>query len=244
VVQAFTREERSFMRIACLQHIEYEGPGAIAMWAHDRGHTLETIAPLFERYPGMDDLDMLVVLGGPMGAYEDAAYPWLVSEKRFIHEAVDAGKLVFGVCLGAQLIASAMGGDAHPHAAREVGWFPARLTDAGRASRVLSVLPDECVVGLWHGDTYDLPEGVETAMTTEACANQAFEMRDGRVVGVQFHLEWTDDALRGLARRHGDWLESGGPYVQTRERFLHPGRALGRGAESLHDLLDAMEARL
>jgi GMP synthase-like glutamine amidotransferase len=230
------------MRVTCLQHVEYETPEAIAEWAAARGHALETVMPLFERFPAAADFDMLVVMGGPMGAYEDATYPWLVSEKRFIREAIDAGKLVFGVCLGAQLVAVALGGDAHPHDVRELGWFPARLTGAGRRSRVLSVLPDEFTVGLWHGDTYELPAGLETAAVTEACRNQAFEANNGRVIGVQFHIEWTREALRGLVERHRDWIEQGGPFVQTETEFLEPGPALGRGTELLYALLDAMEA--
>ena len=230
------------MLIACLQHAEYEKPEAVAGWAAERGHALETISPLFEEYPDPEGLGMVVVMGGPMGAYEDVAYPWLVAERRFIREAIDAGARVLGVCLGAQLTAMALGGSAHPHTVRELGWFPARLTDAGRASRVLSVLPDEFTVGLWHGDTYDLPAGIETAAVTDACPNQAFEARGGRVVGVQFHLEWTPEALRTLADRHGDWFDEGGPYVQTEREFTGPGAALATGVELLYRVLDRMEA--
>lgn len=230
------------MRIVCLQHADYEAPEAVADWAAERGHVLECVTPLFEEYPATGDFDMLVVMGGPMGAYEDVTYPWLVAEKRFIREAIDAGRLVFGVCLGGQLVATALGGSAHPHDEREVGWFPARLTAAGRASRVLSVLPDEFVVGLWHGDSFDLPAGIETAAVTEACANQAFEACDGRVVGLQFHLEWSVAALRALAARHRDWFDQGGPYVQSEREFTEPGTVRERAVAVLHDLLDRIEA--
>lgn len=230
------------MRIVCLRHVDHENPEAIADWAAERGHALQIVMPLFERYPSTEDFDLLVVLGGPMGAYEEAEYPWLVSEKRFIREAVDAGKLVFGVCLGGQLVAEAIGGSVRRADVREVGWFRARLTPAGRASRSLSVLPDEFVVGLWHGDMFDLPEGVESAAVTDGGPNQAFESSDGRVVGMQFHLEWTAEALHGLVERHRDWLEAGGAFVQTESEFLHPGTALPRGRELLYELLDRMEA--
>jgi len=229
------------MRVVCLQHVEYETAEAIATWALERGHDFETARPVFEDYPSLDTFDMLVVMGGPMGAYDDASYPWLVSEKAFIRKAIDSGRLVLGVCLGAQLTACALGGSARRNDVREVGWFPARLTPVGRESRVLSVLPREMVVGLWHGDTYDLPAGLETAMVSDACPNQAFEARDGRVVGLQFHVEWTPEALEALAQRHGEWFEEGGPFVQTREEFLDPGDALGRGRELLFRLLDEME---
>jgi GMP synthase-like glutamine amidotransferase len=233
------------LRIVCLQHIDYEGPEKIGDWAAERGHTLETIVPLFEDFPDPADFEMLVVLGGPMGAYEETAYPWLAAEKRFIAQAIEAGRRVLGVCLGCQLVAEAIGGRAHPHTVREVGWFPVRLTTTGRYGRSLSVLPDTFVAGLWHGDTYDLPEGVQSSAVTDASDDQAFEHAHGRVVGLQFHLEWTPEALVGLVQRHGDWLaaEPGAePTIATASELLAQLPALARGHELLYALLDRMEA--
>jgi GMP synthase-like glutamine amidotransferase len=233
------------MRVVCLQHADYEGPGAIARWVADRGHSMATVMPIFESYPSLDDFDMLIVMGGPMGAYEEATYPWLAAEKRFIAEAIEAGRRVFGVCLGSQLVAEAIGGKAHPHTAREVGWLPVTLTPEGRYSRALAVLPDTFVVGEWHGDTFDLPEGVKTAASSAICANQAFECRDSLVVGVQFHLEWTPEMLVELVERHGEWLSQevgADPNVVTAAEFLSPLPELARGHELLFALLDRMEA--
>jgi GMP synthase-like glutamine amidotransferase len=233
------------MRIVCLQHADYEGPGAIGKWAADRGHTMATVIPLFESYPSADEFDMLVVMGGPMGAYDEKAYPWLAAEKRFIAETVAAGRRVFGVCLGSQLLAEALGGRAHPHTVREVGWLPVRLTPTGRYSRALAVLPDSFIAGEWHGDTFDLPEGVKTAASTGACENQAFECCDSRVVGVQFHLEWTPEMLVGLVERHGDWLSAQAGQdsnIATAAEFLAPLPELARGHGLLFALLDRMEA--
>lgn len=233
------------MRIVCLQHADYEGPGAIASWVAARGHGLTTVMPVFESYPAVDEFDMLIVMGGPMGAYDDATYPWLATEKRFIAETIEAGHRVFGVCLGSQLVAEALGGKAHPHTLREVGWLPVSLTPTGRYSRALAVLPDTFIAGEWHGDTFDLPEGVKTAASTDACENQAFECSDSRVVGVQFHLEWTPEMLVELVERHSDWLsaEAGAdPNVVTAAEFLAPLPELARGHELLYALLDRMEA--
>lgn len=230
------------MRVVCLQHVRYESPGAIAAWARARGHALEVVIPLLEDYPAPDSFDMLVVMGGPMAAYDEPGFPWLASEKAFIRATIDAGRLVLGVCLGAQLVACALGGSGRPHVVRELGWFTARLTMDGEATRVLSNLPNEFVVGLWHGDTYELPADIPSAAVTEACLNQAFESHDGRVIGLQFHLEWSLDDLAELAQHHGDWFEQGGDFVQSRESFLAPGEALPRGNELLFHLLDAMEA--
>jgi GMP synthase-like glutamine amidotransferase len=233
------------MRIVCLQHIDYEGPDKIADWASERGHTLETVVPQFEQFPDTGEFEMLVVLGGPMGAYEDAAYPWLRPEKRFIAAAAAAGLRVFGVCLGAQLVAEALGGRAHPHTVREVGWFPVRLTPSGQFGRSLAALPETFVAGEWHGDTYNLPVRMKNGAVTDTCENQAFESADGRVVGIQFHLEWTPEALVGLVQRHADWLAeepgAAGPTIATAAEFLAPLPELARGHELLYALLDRME---
>ena len=233
------------MRIVCLQHIDYEGPEKVGDWARERGHDLTVVTPVLEAFPDPAGFDMLVVLGGPMGAYEERAYPWLVAEKRFIADAIAAGRKVLGICLGSQLVAEALGGRAHPHTVREVGWIPARLTTAGVYGHVLSVLPETFLAGEWHGDTFDLPEGVKTFAVTDTCENQAFECAGGRVVGLQFHLEWTPEAIVGLVRRHGDWLAAvpgGEPNVATEADFLSQLPALARGQEMFYALLDRMEA--
>jgi GMP synthase-like glutamine amidotransferase len=234
------------MHVVCLQHIDYEGPEKIADWAAARGHTLEAVIPLLECFPDPADIDLLVVLGGPMGAWDEASYPWLATEKRFIAEVIEAGRRVLGVCLGCQLVAEAIGGRSHPHTIREVGWFPVHLTTAGRYGRSLAVLPDTFVAGLWHGDTYDLPAGVKSGAVTDSCDDQAFESANGRVVGLQFHLEWTPEALVGLVERHRDWLAvepgASGPTIATATELLTQLPALARGHGLLYDLLDRMEA--
>ncbi|HEY5506994.1 MAG TPA: type 1 glutamine amidotransferase [Coriobacteriia bacterium] len=231
------------MRIICLQHVDYEGPDKIGDWARERGHTLRTVMPLLEQYPDVSDFDFLVVMGGPMGAYEDATYPWLAAEKRFIARAIEAGRSVFGVCLGCQLVAEAIGGRAHPHDVREVGWLPVTLTPTGQFARALGTLPERFVAGEWHGDTYDLPDHMRSAAVTDTCGDQAFELEGGRVVGVQFHLEWTPETLVELVERHGDWLAAAGegtPSVQTAHELLTDLPALARGHELLYALLDRM----
>lgn len=233
------------MRIVVLQHAEYEGPDKIEDWANERGHSMRTVIPLFESYPEPEEYDLLVVMGGPMGAYDDAKYPWLTAEKRFITRTIAAGRKVFGVCLGSQLVAEALGGHAHPHTQREVGWIEVRLTPTGRYGRALAVLPEAFVAGEWHGDTYELPEDIRTGAVSDVCENQAFETAGGRVVGVQFHLEWTPETIVELVERHGDWLAAEGassPTIASAHEFLGNLTALARGHELLYALLDRMAA--
>ena len=233
------------MRSVCLQHAEYEGPDKIEDWASERGHSLVTVVPLFESFPDPEEFDFLVVMGGPMGAYDDATYPWLKAEKRFITRTMAAGRKVFGVCLGSQLVAEALGGSAHPHTQREVGWIEIRLTATGKYGRALAVLPETFIAGEWHGDTYELPDDIRTGAVSDTCENQAFETAGGRVVGVQFHLEWTPDTLVELVERHGDWLAAAGEgsaTVASATELLGNLTALAHGHELLYDLLDRMAA--
>lgn len=134
-----------------------------------------------------DDTDLLIVLGGPMGVYETRTHPYLAEEIRLIERRVASGKPVLGVCLGAQLIASALGARVYPGGVKEIGFAPIELTAAGRASPLAAVADGQPVLH-WHGDTFDLPEGASLLASTPAYANQAFTF--GRhVLATQFHLE-------------------------------------------------------
>ena len=145
------------MKILCLKHIAFEGPGAIALWAQQRGHDLQ-IENVFQnaRLPSSKTFDTLLVMGGPMNAYEDNKYPWLAKEKTYIRSAIVSGKHVIGICLGAQLIADALGALVTAAPEKEIGWFTihhdAECPDAMQLADPLRALH-------WHGDTFALPAG-------------------------------------------------------------------------------------
>jgi GMP synthase-like glutamine amidotransferase len=230
------------MRIHCIEHVAYEGPGTIAWWASDRGHVLTAGLARDGDLPPLAEVDLLVVMGGPMGALDDASYPWLADEKRYIADAAHSGTRVLCVCLGAQILAVALGGSVRRMPEREIGWYPVTLSAAGRSSRVFGGWPDTFVAGHWHGDTFELPEGVMSAASSDACANQAFETAGGRVVGLQFHLEWAREDLDGLIAPFGEQLAEGGTHVATaRELTADPVR-FDTTRTLLFDLLDRMEA--
>lgn len=130
--------------------------------------------------------DLLVVLGGPIGVYEDAIYPFLKTEREFIARRLEASRPTLGICLGAQMIAAAMDARVYPAGVKEIGFAPISLTDAGRASllRHLEGLP----VLHWHGDTYNLPIGAKNLASTPAVEQQAFSIGN-TVLGLQFHPE-------------------------------------------------------
>ncbi len=143
------------------------------------------------RLPDWRDVDLVVVMGGPMGVYDEAAHPWLAAEKRWISAAVRAGVPYFGVCLGAQLLAASLGAQVRTGSAPEVGVLPVTLTAAGQADPVASVMGDEFLALQWHGDTFGIPAGAVCLGRSSAYPHQA--MRFGDVAyAVQFHVEVTD----------------------------------------------------
>ncbi len=199
-----------------LQHAPFEGPGTIAPWLVRHRIALRYVrlyegAPL----PELRDTDLLIVMGGPMSVNDENLYPWLVEEKRFIGDALERGVRVLGICLGAQLIASAAGSAVYKAPHREIGWHPARGLESGTDS---FAFPGQFTAFHWHGETFDLPAGAVLLASSQACVNQAFQL--GRfAMGLQFHLEVTRRDVRGLLRACPDDLVPG-PYVQRPEEMM------------------------
>lgn len=140
------------LNVHCLQHVPFEGPFGIADWLTARGHRL-TFTHLYrgETLPAVENIDWLVIMGGPMNIYEHRIHPWLLEEKLFIDKAIRAGKTVLGVCLGAQLIADVVGGKVYQNMEKEIGWLPITFND--EATRFFAGAPKETTVFHWHGDS-------------------------------------------------------------------------------------------
>jgi GMP synthase-like glutamine amidotransferase len=186
------------MRIAVLQHVEFEGPAAVADWAAGRGFPLR----LFHLYrdptlPSLADFDMLTVMGGPMSANDEARLGWLGPEIALVHQAIAADKTVLGICLGAQIIAKALGARVYPGSAKEIGWFPVQRT-AG-SDPFFDGLPDSFTPLHWHGETFDLPRGATLLASSKITETHAFAV-GRRVLGLQFHMEATEDSVRALLK--------------------------------------------
>ena len=207
------------LRIHYFQHVSFEGLGYIESWAKQNKHLL-TATKFYETdiLPNLLDFDWLIVMGGPMGVYDNNKFPWLVNEKEFIKEAIEAGKTVVGICLGAQLIASALGTNVYPNTKKEIGWFPLTKTNEGQSHNLLNDLPDNFIAFHWHGDTFDLPEKAIHLLQTDICRNQAFLYKNN-VLGLQFHLEITPLSLTSMTEncRHELVLDN---YIQTEQEIL------------------------
>ena len=191
--------------------------------------------------PAMSDFDWLVVMGGPMGVHDEIQFSWLKDEKTFIRDSIEAGKIVLGICLGAQLIADALGARVFKNEYREIGWFPIERKIAIDESALADVFPETCEVFHWHGDTFEIPAGGHLLAASEACANQGFIL-DDRVVGLQFHLETTFASATALIQNCRSELD-GSQFVQSEEEMLaDPSRfsMINRISNSLLDHLAKM----
>jgi GMP synthase (glutamine-hydrolysing) len=173
--------------VTTIRHVPFEDLGAFETVFRDAGYAVRFCEA------GMDDLtaidpstDILVVLGAPIGAYEEQKYPFVLDELRLLERRLHGAHPTLGICLGAQLIARALGSPVYPGARKEIGWGPIDLTTDGRRSP-LQHLEDVPVLH-WHGDTFDLPEGAQRLASTAITSNQAFAVGPP-ILALQFHPE-------------------------------------------------------
>jgi GMP synthase (glutamine-hydrolysing) len=233
------------MKIHWLQHVEFEGLGCIEPWLAENGHEVSctqlwkfdsvlnigkndgsgsrSAVPQRSCFPSIGNVDGLIVMGGPMGVYDEAIYPWLAEEKAFIKEIIGQNKPVLGICLGAQLIAEVLDSKVWKNQHKEIGFFPLRRS-ASYAGQAISKkvsnhwkLPEQFTAFHWHGDTFGIPEGAVHLASSEATANQAFIYKDN-VLALQFHLETTEESLLALYENARDEITDA-PFIQNLEEM-------------------------
>ena len=227
------------MKLHYLQHVPFEGLGSIASWAKThRAQISRTRLFADEALPSADEIDLLAVLGGPMGVYDERDYPWLIREKEFLKQAIDAGTHILGVCLGAQLIAEVLGAKVYPNDHKEIGWFPIEGVRAVPSGSIGKVLSNAGKVFHWHGDTYDLPAGATHLAKSHACKHQAFSVGD-QILALQFHLETTPDAARALIDHCGHEIVDA-PYIQPACEILKNQREFERINILMTECLDLL----
>ena len=176
--------------VIAIRHLAFEHLGTLAPVLSGRGYRIRYLEAGVDDLAALDPLKpaLLVVLGGPIGAREADRYPFLSKELRLIERRLEAQRPILGVCLGAQLMALALGSRVYAGTAKEIGWAPVRLTAAGRVSCLEPLSACDFQVLHWHGDTFDLPTGARHLASTEITENQAFALEDYGL-GLQFHLE-------------------------------------------------------
>lgn len=227
------------MRIHYLQHVPFEGLGSMADWFAGRGDAVSGTRLYQDKIEvSACDFDLLLVMGGPMGVYDEDKYPWLAGEKQLIGDVIERGRKVLGVCLGAQLIASVLGAPVTRNREPEIGWFPITKRHEASGSEIGRILPEQLTAFHWHGDTFAIPEGAIPLYRSKACENQGFVFED-RVVGLQFHLETTPASAAALVRHCADELIAA-PYVQSAAMILDHNRNYSALHETMQRLLAAL----
>ena len=204
-----------FMKAHVLQHVPFEGLGSIGPWLESKGAAI-TYTRFFEspQLPEPGSVDIIIAMGGPMSVNDEDKFSWLRPEKLFIQEAIAQGTGVLGICLGAQLIAGAMGGRVFQNPVKEIGWFPIQPVSAPPG---YFHFPGECHAFHWHGETFDLPADSVRIAKSCACQNQAFQL-NRNVIGLQFHLESTFESASALLENCGNELVPG-PFIQNEQEI-------------------------
>lgn len=228
------------MKIHSIEHVPFEDPAGIGLWAAARGYEL-TRTLLFngDPLPEPGQYDLLVIMGGPMSVHDELEFPWLAAEKQCVKLAVARGKSVLGVCLGAQLLSEALGGQVTINEHREIGWHEVTLSPWAASNPAFRCIPSRFTAFHWHGETFSIPRGAQLMASSRACVNQAFAV-GGKLVGLQFHFETTPESLDDLSE-HGAADLIPGPFVQTPGE-MRAGLAAHYGGLSamLHKLMDNM----
>jgi GMP synthase (glutamine-hydrolysing) len=193
-----------------IQHSDLDRPGLLGEVLGELGLPMEIVRPdLGQRTPGsLEGFAGLALGGGPQGAYEQDKYPYLAGECALVRHAASQGKPVIGLCLGAQLMASALGAKVQP-GQREVGFFEVTLDPISQYDPLWRGVPAKFVAAHWHGDVFDIPPGGMRLGSSALTRNQLF--RYGHALyGLQFHLEMTPRLLKeAVARAHALLVESG-----------------------------------
>ena len=207
-------------RILVLQHVESEGLGIIDGAVRRKGFVAdfirvfkgERIPRNIQRYAG------LIVLGGPMGVYEEEIYPFIKDEIALIKSAVKEEIPVLGICLGSQMLAKAAGADVYKGKKKEIGWYDVRLTDEGKRDRLFIGLPDRFIVFQWHGDTFDIPENSKCLASSELFPHQIIKVGKN-AYGLQFHLEVTEKMAR-------EWIDVNDKELLSVKSYIDPKQIL------------------
>jgi GMP synthase (glutamine-hydrolysing) len=207
------------MRIHIIIHAPFEKPGIIENWAIDKGHDLSsTHTYKGEKLPDISTIDFLIIMGGPQSPTELDKYPYLRNEITLTQQAIDQGKAVLGICLGAQIISESLGAKTERSPNKEIGVYPIRLTKEGEMDSIFKKFPKSFDVMHWHNDMPGIPQGAVLLAYSEGCPRQVIKYSD-RVYGLQCHMEMTSELIKGMVEHCVNDLIPG-QYIQKNKNLL------------------------
>lgn len=216
--------------ILVIQHVESEGLGTIGNILCKRGFEAD-FAKVFknERIPKtIDNYLALIVLGGPIGVYEEDVYPFIKDEIALIKNAIKNNIPILGICLGSQLLAKAAGAEVYKGKKKEIGWYKINLTEEGKRDGLFIGLPDEWTVFQWHGDTFDAPDNSKNLASSALFPNQIIKVGKN-AYGLQFHLEVTEEMIR-------DWIDVNDKDLKSVKAYINPENILEDTSKNIETL--------
>lgn len=207
------------MRIHAIIHAPFEKLGVIENWISEKNHILSTTHSYNgEKLPDVSAFDFLLVMGGPQSLSELDQYPYIRDEIKLVNQTIEKNKPVLGICLGAQIIAEALGAKTEKSPNKEIGLYPVEVTKEGLDDPVFKLFPAKFDVMHWHGDMPGMPDGAILLAKSEGCPRQAFRYGD-RTYGLQFHLEMNGGLIKDMMEHCAeDLLPS--KYVRSRDELL------------------------
>jgi len=228
---------------AVIQHVAFEGLGGFAGPLEAAGYQVTVINAADGVPDVMGGEDLVIILGGPISANDDHAYPFLRDELRLIDRRLNRNQPVMGICLGAQLIARTAGARVYPQPTKEIGFAPITLSRHGKTS-CLSAFEQDPVAFHWHGETFDLPNGASRLASTPACENQAFTLGD-TAIGFQFHAEATGRDIEHWLVGHAAELAQTkiDPVALRRDAARYADHLSAKAEVVIRSWLSEMEAR-
>lgn len=222
-------------------HVPFEGPGRIADWISEKGHRLHyTRFYEGDALPNASAVDMLIIMGGPMNVFDYHIHHWMEDEIAWVKDFIETGKAVLGICLGAQIIAAALGGEVYPGPHKEIGWHNLQFLPSMGDFKICSDLPITRKVFHWHGDTFNIPDGATRIAGSQAFSNQGF-IYSNHVAALQFHLEVTPESVKELVSNCRDELVEG-PFVQSEKEILSAQAPFEANQEVLFHFLDYLSS--
>lgn len=226
-----------------IRHVPYEGVAGYRQPIEDAGYLVDRIDVADPIFPTLDlrEPDLLIMMGGPMGVYEQDRYPWIGCQMRRLAHRLDAGRPTLGVCFGAQMMAAALGADVYEGPHKEVGFHPIRIHDHAKETPLRHL--EDVPILHWHGDTFTLPDNVELLASSHVYQHQAFR-RGNNILAVQFHAEMGQDPRfdAWIEEWPGSVIEAGGDEASLRAAHdLHGPVAVAAGRKMIAEWLQQLD---
>ncbi|MFC1555491.1 type 1 glutamine amidotransferase [candidate division KSB1 bacterium] len=229
--------EEQVMRVHYLLHNFFVRPAEVDTWVKKNSHSVtQTLLYENDPFPGLNDFDFLIIFGGTMGVYEGENYSWMKPEKKFVEKVIKNKKAVFGICMGAQLLADVLGGKVYKNSHKEIGWHEVEMKPDAQDSSIFGNLPERFPAVHWHGDLFEVPDSCFSIASSIITPNQAFEYNK-ITAATQFHPEYNLFSLQESIQYSPEDVGSG-PYAQTEQEILSGAHQLPAMHNILFSILD------